>query len=70
MSFPRLLVFHGWVLSGVTTLALVPVILPAAVALTQLRDTFITAAHNVGFIAGTGTDKTHLSTALGVSGIT
>lgn len=31
---------------------------------------FTTAAHNVVFIGGTGTGKTHLATALGVSGIT
>jgi DNA replication protein DnaC len=32
--------------------------------------TFTAAAHNVVFIGGTGTGKTHLATALGVSGIT
>jgi DNA replication protein DnaC len=31
---------------------------------------FTTEAHNVVFIGGTGTGKTHLATALGVSGIT
>lgn len=31
---------------------------------------FTSAAHNVVFIGGTGTGKTHLATALGVSGIT
>ena len=31
---------------------------------------FTEAAHNVVFIGGTGTGKTHLATALGVSGIT
>ncbi|CAG4885184.1 AAA family ATPase [Georgfuchsia toluolica] len=31
---------------------------------------FTEAAHNVVFIGGTGTGKTHLSTALGISGIT
>ena len=32
--------------------------------------TFTEAAHNVVFIGGTGTGKSHLSTAIGVSGIT
>ena len=31
---------------------------------------FTEAAHNVVFIGGTGTGKTHLATALGVAGIT
>ncbi len=31
---------------------------------------FTAQAHNVVFIGGTGTGKTHLATALGVSGIT
>src|SRR5450759_893253 len=31
---------------------------------------FTEAAHNVVFIGGTGTGKTHLATALGISGIT
>ena len=31
---------------------------------------FTEVAHNVVFIGGTGTGKTHLATALGVSGIT
>ena len=36
----------------------------------QLADlSFTEAAHNVVFIGGTGTGKTHLATALGVSGI-
>ena len=39
--------------------------------ITELADlSFTEAAHNVVFIGGTGTGKTHLSTALGVSGIT
>jgi DNA replication protein DnaC len=37
----------------------------------ELADlSFAEAAHNVVFIGGTGTGKTHLATALGVSGIT
>ena len=37
----------------------------------ELSDlSFTEAAHNVVFIGGTGTGKTHLATALGVSGIT
>jgi DNA replication protein DnaC len=37
----------------------------------ELADlSFTEAAHNVVFIGGTGTGKTHLATALGVSGIT
>ena len=39
--------------------------------ITGLADlSFTEAAHNVVFIGGTGTGKTHLATALGVSGIT
>jgi DNA replication protein DnaC len=39
--------------------------------ITELADlAFAAAAHNVVFIGGTGTGKTHLATALGVSGIT
>jgi len=39
--------------------------------ITDLSDlSFTEAAHNVVFIGGTGTGKTHLATALGVSGIT
>jgi len=39
--------------------------------ITELADLSFTAgAHNVVFIGGTGTGKTHLATALGVSGIT
>ena len=39
--------------------------------ITDLADlSFTGAAHNVVFIGGTGTGKTHLATALGVSGIT
>lgn len=39
--------------------------------LTQLADLqFTEGAHNVVFIGGTGTGKTHLATALGVAGIT
>jgi DNA replication protein DnaC len=39
--------------------------------ITELADlSFTDAAHNVVFIGGTGTGKTHLATALGVSGIT
>lgn len=39
--------------------------------ITELADlSFTEAAHNVVFIGGTGTGKTHLATALGVSGIT
>ena len=39
--------------------------------ITELADlAFTEAAHNVVFIGGTGTGKTHLATALGVSGIT
>lgn len=39
--------------------------------ITELSDlAFTEAAHNVVFIGGTGTGKTHLATALGVSGIT
>lgn len=39
--------------------------------ITELSDlSFTEAAHNVVFIGGTGTGKTHLATALGVSGIT
>jgi len=39
--------------------------------ITDLADlSFTEAAHNVVFIGGTGTGKTHLATALGVSGIT
>jgi DNA replication protein DnaC len=39
--------------------------------ITQLADlSFTEEAHNVVFIGGTGTGKTHLATALGVSGIT
>lgn len=38
--------------------------------ITDLADlSFAEAAHNVVFIGGTGTGKTHLATALGVSGI-
>ena len=38
--------------------------------ITELADlSFTEAAHNVVFIGGTGTGKTHLATALGVSGI-
>ena len=38
--------------------------------ITELSDlSFTDAAHNVVFIGGTGTGKTHLATALGVSGI-
>jgi DNA replication protein DnaC len=38
---------------------------------TELADlAFTEAAHNVVFIGGTGTGKTHLATALGVNGIT
>ncbi len=41
------------------------------VLITDLADlSFTEAAHNVVFIGGTGTGKTHLATALGVSGIT
>ena len=37
----------------------------------ELADlSFTESAHNVVFIGGTGTGKTHLATALGVSGIT
>lgn len=37
----------------------------------ELADlSFTDAAHNVVFIGGTGTGKSHLATALGVSGIT
>ena len=39
--------------------------------ITELADlTFTEAAHNVVFIGGTGTGKTHLATALGIAGIT
>ena len=39
--------------------------------ITELANlSFAEAAHNVVFIGGTGTGKTHLATALGVSGIT
>ena len=39
--------------------------------ITELADlSFTKDAHNVVFIGGTGTGKTHLATALGVSGIT
>jgi DNA replication protein DnaC len=39
--------------------------------ITDLADlSFTEASHNVVFIGGTGTGKTHLATALGVSGIT
>jgi DNA replication protein DnaC len=39
--------------------------------ITELADlSFTDAAHNVVLIGGTGTGKTHLATALGVSGIT
>jgi DNA replication protein DnaC len=39
--------------------------------ITELADlSFTAAAHNVVFIGGTGTGKTHLATAIGVSGIT
>jgi len=39
--------------------------------ITELADlSFTEASHNVVFIGGTGTGKTHLATALGVSGIT
>jgi DNA replication protein DnaC len=39
--------------------------------ITELADlSFTEQAHNVVFIGGTGTGKTHLATALGVSGIT
>lgn len=39
--------------------------------ITDLSDlAFTEAAHNVVFIGGTGTGKTHLATALGVNGIT
>ena len=39
--------------------------------ISELADlSFTDAAHNVVFIGGTGTGKTHLATALGVSGIT
>ena len=39
--------------------------------ITELADlSFTEGAHNVVFIGGTGTGKTHLATALGVSGIT
>lgn len=39
--------------------------------ITELSNlSFTEAAHNVVFIGGTGTGKTHLATALGVSGIT
>ena len=39
--------------------------------ITELSDlSFTEAGHNVVFIGGTGTGKTHLATALGVSGIT
>ena len=39
--------------------------------ISELSDlSFTEAAHNVVFIGGTGTGKTHLATALGVSGIT
>ncbi|MBM3747034.1 MAG: AAA family ATPase [Acidobacteria bacterium] len=39
--------------------------------ITELADlAFTEVAHNVVFIGGTGTGKTHLATALGVSGIT
>jgi len=39
--------------------------------ITELSDlSFTDAAHNVVFIGGTGTGKTHLATALGVAGIT
>ena len=39
--------------------------------ITELADlSFTEAAHNVVLIGGTGTGKTHLATALGVSGIT
>ena len=39
--------------------------------ITELSDlAFTEAAHNVVFIGGTGTGKTHLATALGISGIT
>ncbi len=39
--------------------------------ITELSDlSFTEAAHNVVFIGGTGTGKTHLATALGVAGIT
>ncbi len=42
-----------------------------AVLISDLADlSFTEAAHNVVFIGGTGTGKTHLATALGVSGIT
>ena len=39
--------------------------------ITELSElSFAEAAHNVVFIGGTGTGKTHLATALGISGIT
>ena len=39
--------------------------------ITELADlAFTAAAHNVVFIGGTGTGKTHLATALGIAGIT
>jgi DNA replication protein DnaC len=39
--------------------------------ITELANlSFTDAAHNVVFVGGTGTGKTHLATALGVSGIT
>lgn len=39
--------------------------------ITELSEfSFAQAAHNVVFIGGTGTGKTHLATALGISGIT
>ncbi len=39
--------------------------------ITELAElSFAEAAHNVVFIGGTGTGKTHLATALGISGIT
>lgn len=39
--------------------------------ITELSDlSFTEAAHNVVFIGGTGTGKTHLATALGIAGIT
>jgi DNA replication protein DnaC len=42
-----------------------------AALITELATlSFTEAAHNVVFIGGTGTGKTHLATALGVSGIT
>jgi DNA replication protein DnaC len=42
-----------------------------AALITELASlSFTEAAHNVVFIGGTGTGKTHLATALGVSGIT